>query len=52
MNNKEIEELENLLYKKTVKSEFLEELYSSKPSLRDQFNLKDIEGRRLSAYWK
>ena len=52
MNDKEIEELEKLLYKKAVNSEFLEELYASKPSLRDQYNLKDIEGRRLSNYWK
>ena len=48
----EIAYLEKLLNKQAVKSEFLEDLYSQKHSLRDQYNLKDIEGRRLSKYWK
>jgi hypothetical protein len=47
-----IEDLERLLYKKVVKSEFLEDLYATKQTKRDQYNLKDIEGRRLSSYWK
>jgi hypothetical protein len=50
--NESIEDLERLLYKKVVKSEFLEDLYSTKHTKRDQYNLKDIEGRRLSSYWK
>ncbi len=52
MKNKQIEELENLFTSKRVKSEFLEELYSRPPTQRDEYNLKDIEGRRLSKYWK
>jgi hypothetical protein len=47
-----LEELEKLLYKKVVRSEFLEDLYSNQHTKRDQYNLKDIEGRRLSSYWK
>ena len=48
----ELSQLEKLLKKKAVKSEFLEDLYSTKYSLRDQYNLKDIEGRRLSTFWQ
>ena len=48
----DIDTLEKFLKKKAVKSEFLEDLYASKYTLRDQYNLKDIEGRRLSGYWR
>lgn len=49
---KELNEIENLLEKKVVRSEFLESHYSTTLSPRDQYNLKDIQGRRLSSYWK
>ena len=48
----DLDTLEKFLKKKAVKSEFLEDLYASKYTLRDQYNLKDIEGRRLSGYWR
>ena len=49
---KELKEIENLLEKRVVKSEFLESHYNTALTPRDQYNLKDIQGRRLSSYWR
>lgn len=34
-----------------LKSEFLDEFYSKKLTSRDVYNLRDIDGPRLSHYW-
>jgi hypothetical protein len=48
----EIDELESYLERKVVNSMFLDEHYSTEWSNRDEDNLKDAEGARLSHYWK
>jgi hypothetical protein len=50
--SKQIDEIENYLEKKVVNSMFLEEHYSSEFGKRDEENLKDFEGARLSHYWR